>query len=48
MKAKISISIENGLLRVVEEKVREGKFRNVSQCFEEALKKLLREEEEIE
>ena len=44
MKQKLSISIEEELIKQLEEALAEGKFRNKSHVLEYALRQLLKEE----
>ena len=44
MKAKISITIEKELQKLIKDKVGEGKFRNVSHLVEYAVSKFIKEE----
>ena len=43
MKQKLSISIDKETVRVIEDKVKEGSFRNKSHIIEYALMQFLRE-----
>ena len=43
MKQKLSVSIDEETVRVIEERVREGSFRNKSHVIEYALIRFLRE-----
>ena len=42
MKTKLSISVNNDIIALIEEKLKEGLFRNKSHAVEYALMKLLR------
>jgi len=44
MKSKLSISMEEGLIKAAEEAVQEGRFRNKSHIIEYALKTFLKGE----
>ena len=46
MKTKISVSIDEKKIKLVEELLRNGKFRNKSHVLEYGLDKLLEEENE--
>lgn len=46
MKLKLSISVDEELIKIIEEKVKEGRFRNKSHVLEYAAKKLLEEEKD--
>lgn len=45
MKQKLSITIENETVRIIEELVKTGKFRNKSHAFEYSINKILRDEQ---
>jgi len=45
MKQKLSISIEETLIKKIEEKAKEGIFRNKSHVVEYAVEQLMQEEE---
>lgn len=44
MKQKISISIDEEKIKLIEEKLKEGRFRNKSHIIEYSLDKFLKEE----
>ena len=46
MKQKLSITIDKKTLKLVEESVKEGLFRNKSHVVEFSLNKILKEDEE--
>jgi len=44
MKSKISITVDKKILKMIEDKISSGKFRNRSHVIEYGVKKLLAEE----
>jgi len=44
MKQKISVSIDEEKIKLIEEKLKEGRFRNKSHIIEYSLDKFLKEE----
>jgi len=44
MKQKLSITVEDGTVRQIEELVKTGRFRNKSHAFEYSVNKILRGE----
>lgn len=44
MKTKLSVTIETGTIRLLEDLIKDGRFRNKSHVIEYSLNKLLKEQ----